>query len=110
MTGLPLFDFMNEQRAGARRTDPLTSKIAAVEVEAKLPQLQQIVLGALETMGEATCEEVSDRVGLERVTVSPRFKPMESAGLIERVLDERGRQRTRPGKSGRPGGVWRVKR
>jgi DNA-binding MarR family transcriptional regulator len=108
--GLPLFDFIPEQRAHARHRDPLTSKSAAVEIEEKLPQLQRIVLDALESMGDATCEEVSDRVGLERVTISPRFKPMEAAGLIERVVDPgTGKQRTRPGKSGRPSGIWRVK-
>jgi hypothetical protein len=35
---------------------------------------------------------------------------MEVAGLIERVVNPvSGKQRTRPGKSGRPGGIWRVK-
>ena len=107
--GLPLFDFIPEERAFARRGDPDSSKEAAVSVEAALPHLQQLVLDALKAMGTATCEEVSDRVELERVTISPRFKPMEKAGLIERVRDPiTGKQQTRPGKSGRPGGIWKA--
>ena len=57
----------------------------------------------------AVFSELRHGVELERVTISPRFKPMEKAGLIERVRDPiTGKQQTRPGKSGRPGGIWKA--
>ena len=90
---LPLFN-----RALARTTDPGTSHAAAASVN--VSEMESVVLDAIRALGDATSWEVSRHVGIERVTVSPRFKPLEVKGLIRRT------GKTRPGESGRQSQVW----
>lgn len=84
----------------ARRTDPETSKIAAAKVNAN--KLSQLVIEAL-THGPKTSEEAAAWLGRELGSITPRFKPLEAAGLIERSTLRR------EGKSGTKRVVWMLK-
>jgi DNA-binding MarR family transcriptional regulator len=85
----------------ARATDPGTSHDAAQSVSATVLEAQ--VLRAIRDSGDrgATLDEIMERTGLEKVTASPRAKPLEGKGLIVRA----GK---RPGLSGRAQTVWRA--
>jgi len=89
------------EQGRARHTDPDTSREAAESVDAT--RLQSLVLGALKSAGPSglTTEELSERLNLSLVTVSPRLSPMEKKGLVARA----GR---RPNRSGRTAIVWRA--
>ena len=78
MQQLTLFD-----RAHARRTDPITSHQAARRVEPGLDRLEALVLTWLrEADLGATTKELSAILNLDRVTVSPRLKPLPRKGFI----------------------------
>jgi len=76
---------LEEKKAFARNTDPETSHQAAAKVNAS--RLEEIVMDAL-THGPMTSKELAEATGEARVSVSPRFKPLERRGLIVRT-DER---------------------
>ena len=82
-----LVDLMLEARA--RSTDPQTSHIAAKTVEASA--LAMMVLDYLRHHPGLTSHEVAEGLGLSLVTVSPRMKPLELAGKIERGERRGGR-------------------
>lgn len=84
----------------SRTADPETSKRAAAKVDAS--KLSQLVLNAL-THGPKTSEEVAAWLGRELGSITPRFKPLEAAGLIERSTVRR------KGKSGSTRVVWMMK-
>ncbi len=87
-------------RALARRADPGTSRAAARSIDASLQAIEIKVLDAIADAADgATWDEVSESTGLERATVSPRFKPLREMGLIRA-------NGTRKGKSGRSQTVW----
>ena len=94
-----------EWGAYARRTDPATAHRAAKSVNAT--RLEAVVLNVLQSFGErgATSHEVAEVAEMELVTVSPRFKPLESKGFIVRKKHN-GEVVTRIGKSGRASVVW----
>ena len=98
--------------AYARHTDPHTSHEAARSIQ--VTDLESVVLGALRALGPSTSHEVAEYTGLDLVTVSPRFKPLEKKGLVKRKLEgfdaEKGRYiyQTRIGKSGRASVVWHL--
>lgn len=81
-------------RALARRVDPPTSHAAAVRVDGA--RLAAKVLAELER-GPGTCHELAERTRISLVSISPRMKPLELAGHVER--DGRREGRT----------VWRLK-
>lgn len=86
----------------ARHSDPITSHAAGLVVAEKLNDLESRVAACLVRRGSlgATSFECAEELGLDRVTVSPRFAPMKDKGVVVR-----GKAR-RPGPSGRPGIVW----
>lgn len=91
------------EKARARVSDPQTSHEAAQSITAVLPRLEAIVLGALKQhRGGMTSEEIADHLGMDRVTVSPRLKPLERKELIARTGEKR------VGRSGRKGEVWKA--
>jgi DNA-binding MarR family transcriptional regulator len=98
--------------AYARRSDPHTAHEAAQRVN--VTDLESVVLEALRALGPSTSHEVAAHTGLDLVTVSPRFKPLEKKGLVRRRLNEidpfTGRvfYETRIGKSGRASVVWHL--
>lgn len=91
------------QHALARKKDPLTSHDAALSLDEALPTLEARVLRALENAGDfgATIDELVDALGdLDKVTISPRLRPLCNKGLVRDL----GAQRK--GKSGRFQTVW----
>ena len=69
--------------ARSRLTDPQTSRDAASRVDA--PNLADRVLTELRVNGPGTSREIAERMGLSLVTVSPRLKPLEDAGEVQRI-------------------------
>lgn len=69
--------------ARSRRTDPQTSRDAAARVNA--PNLADRVLIELRVNGPGTSREIAERMKLSLVTVSPRLKPLEDAGEVQRT-------------------------
>lgn len=88
------------QDALARSTDPSTSHAAADWVDAT--GIAGKVLEVLVACGYhgATSEELADRLGMPRVTVSPRLKPLCDRGLACDSLQRRD------GRSGHESIVW----
>lgn len=77
--GLPLFT----SAARARRTDPHTSHEAAASVDVQERERQ--VLEALANHPEGlTTREMAEVTGIDRVSLSPRTKPLERKGLVAR--------------------------
>lgn len=97
-----LFDWTPPPRALARAADPGTSHRAAASLSAELPELEALVMRTLAPAGERgmTLDEVCAATGLDKVTASPRFKPLEAKQLLRRA------EKTRPGASGRQQTVW----
>lgn len=89
--------------ATSRASDPETSAIAASSVRGgKANELEEKVLSVLLSHPQGlTGQEVTDILGLDRVTTSPRFAPLRRKGLI---VDTGTR---RKGPSGRPAIVWK---
>lgn len=87
--------------AYARFSDPSTSSEAADSVS--VAKAEMVVLTQLlkRPVRGATSDEMADITGIARVTVSPRFRPLERKGLIE----DSGERRK--GNSGRTSIVWR---
>lgn len=62
--------------AHARRTDPSTSHQAAHSISARLNRLEQLVVDTLARHGGMTTKELAEHTGEDRVTISPRIKPL----------------------------------
>ena len=75
----------------ARRSDPVSSHAAGVQVSDKISDLYTAILAWLGPMGDigGTSLEIAEGIGLERVTVSPRLAPMEKLGLVARTKERR---------------------
>ena len=86
----------------ARARDPVTSHAAGASVADIQDHLFGQIHNWLLPRGDegGTSFEIADGTGIERVTISPRLKPMEKLGLVRRT-DER-----RVGPSGRYSIVW----
>lgn len=93
-----LFD--NPKPAPSRAEDPDTSKSAAQKVDTKM--LESMVLYALSQNGPSTTQEIGQHLGKSLVTISPRMKPLESKGKIQRTLERRKTA------SGATAIVWRI--
>lgn len=95
--------------AAARKSDPITSHVAASKMRSKTGAMESLVVEALQSLGgKATAFQVAswiqrDNPEIDSNTISPRFKPLERKRRIERT-DERG-----PGRSsGRSQMVWQL--
>lgn len=84
----------------ARSTDPMTSVFAAEKIDTA--KLEGIVLQQLMACGDqgATTEELAAALNMDRVTVSPRMRPLCNKGLVVES-DMR-----RVGRSGKKSIVW----
>ena len=89
----------------ARRTDPLTSHIAAANVSSKVTNLEKQVLHYLRLYGAMTSHELSVKSGISLWSLTPRLKPLEKKGMIER----RGVKTNALTGSKRPLTVWAAK-
>lgn len=96
---------MNEQRALSRIGDPETSHQAAQEVDAS--RLETLVLLELDKKGNygATTFELSQNLAVERVSISPRMRPLANRGEV-RDSGHRRRALLNTGREGPPGIVW----
>lgn len=92
----------------ARRSDPPASHAAAASLEDVLPRLEQAVLAAIRAAGErgATLDEIVSATGIEKVTASPRIRPLIDKGWVGWRLGPSGKPLTRPGKSNRGQTIW----
>ena len=88
-------------RAFARASDPWTAHLAAAKIAPRLKGLQAEVYRVIKLAGTngATLDWICDVTGLDKVTASPRLKPLERKGLILR-------QGTRLGRAGVQQTVW----
>lgn len=94
MTGRDLFSY---EPAHARSTDPHTSHMAARKVDTN--RLETQVLATLKLHGPMTTHEISDKSGIGLWSLSPRMKPLEAKGCVERkgtktTVGPSGRSRT----------------
>ncbi len=72
----------------ARRGDPITSKIAAVEVQPKLAGYRKVFADRLRHLGQATAQEVA----LGQESIRKRAKELERAGIVKVVGARRCRR------------------
>lgn len=83
MTKKPPDDPFADADAFARGTDPSTSHLAAYHVDAAT--LERIVWEALWIYGPMTSTEICEKTGHHAWGISPRLKPLETKGLVERI-------------------------
>ena len=77
-------------RGLARRSDPATSHIAALTVDAN--RLEKVVLSSLlEHRFGLTVKEIAAETGIDKWSISPRMSPLEKKGLIHRTEKRRDR-------------------
>lgn len=86
---LPLW--ANAAAARARTDDPDTSHVAATSVQGRTQSLRERILSSLEKRGGATTHTIALRLNESLVTISPRMKPLEDAGYVERAGKSHGR-------------------
>tara|TARA_Y100000310_G_scaffold150480_1_gene149921 strand:+ start:6372 stop:6935 length:564 start_codon:yes stop_codon:yes gene_type:complete len=91
-------------RAHARTNDPKTAKDAAATVD--VSKLEYQILEALKEHGPSTFAEIALYAGRERLSVSPRLKPLLEKNRVFRSRTLSGKLLTRPGPSGRQRQVY----
>lgn len=93
----------NGTTARHRSKDPSTSREAAAFVSEHLPNLENLVFSGIKRAKKRgmTLDELIDALGIDKVTVSPRMRPLVNKRLIFQS-DE-----LRMGKSGRNQTVWK---
>lgn len=79
-----------------------TSAQAAVEMAPTAGRVRTMVIEALHLYGDATPDEVAQRLGLSILTVRPRFSELKAQG---RIVDTGRRHRNVSGKAAK---VWRL--
>ena len=85
-----------------RKTDPVTSRIAAQTMNKMDAKHQARILYALRKYGPLIAHEIADATSLDHVQVCRRLPELESDGLVF----ETGETRNSP--SGRPARVWSI--
>ena len=74
----------------ARRTDPATSHVAALTVDAN--RLEGLVVALLERNPDGLIvKEIASLLDIDKWSISPRMKPLEEKGLVQRTADRRDR-------------------
>ena len=88
--------------AHARRSDPVSSHAAGIAITDKTAGLYAQIHAWLQPRWQlgGTTLEIAEATGLDRVTVSPRMRPMEKLGLVRRSTEKRA------GPSGVASVVW----
>ena len=78
--------------AYARNTDPGTSHEAANKVKAHMSRLEKVVYDCIDSSPDGlTTKEIAELTKIDRVTVSPRIKPLCNKLLIQDSGRRRGR-------------------
>lgn len=88
----PLENIPKARNAFARHTDLPTSHEAAKRVDPKVPHLEIVVLAAIVNKGMrgGTWNELAAVTGIDKGSVSPRFKPLRNKGFITATYDVEG--------------------
>ena len=74
----------------ARRTDPDTSHVAALTVDAN--RLERLVAALLQEHPDGLIvKEIASLLDIDKWSISPRMKPLEEKGLVQRTADRRDR-------------------
>ena len=74
----------------ARRSDPDTSHVAALTVDAN--RLEGLVVALLERNPDGLIvKEIASLLDIDKWSISPRMKPLEEKGLVQRTADRRDR-------------------
>jgi hypothetical protein len=94
--------------AYARTTDPETSHAAAASLsEEDIARLEREVVVTIRRCRDgATWDEVHDITGIDKASLSPRWKPLRLKNLLTARFDENGKAIKRRGRSGRNQTVW----
>ena len=90
----------------ARRTDPLTSHMAAIDARFKANNHRRTALLALLEHGNLTDYELADKTGLQQNSIGKRRKDCQDAGLVTHYRDDDGNKVKRPAPSGSKAYVW----
>lgn len=87
--GVPCWKCVPASPAVARSADPPASHDAATRVDTQ--RLENLVLLALQSTGArgATSKDLALSLKVERVSISPRMKPLERKRLIRRSSEKR---------------------
>lgn len=92
-------------KAFARNTDPSTSHSAAHDFEQHVTKSEMTVLNFIASCGNhgATIDEIVSGTGMQKVSASPRLKPLEKKNMVK-ATDQK-----RIGVSGKRQIVWVAK-
>jgi hypothetical protein len=84
----------DDPQAFARHTDPGTSREAAARISSKVNKLEQAVADSIKAAGVAgrTWDEIAADTGLDKASVSPRFKPLRKKGVIRAKVDDASKE------------------
>lgn len=75
----------------ARTTDPETSHEFAALMNEKHPEQWKRIRYDIALNGASTYREVAERTGIDGTSTSTAMTKMEAAGILARLLDERGK-------------------
>jgi transcription initiation factor IIE alpha subunit len=92
----------------ARRADPLTSHMAALDARFKANNHRRTALLTLLEHGELTDYELAAKTGLQQNSIGKRRKDCQDAGLVTFARDEEGNKLKRPAPSGSKAYVWKL--
>lgn len=90
----------------ARKTDPLTSHMAAIDARFKANNHRRVALLVLLKHGNLTDYELADKTGLQQNSIGKRRKDCQDAGLVTHYRDDEGNKVKRPAPSGSKAYVW----
>lgn len=81
-----------DQQAFARSSDPVTSHAAAAKTTRVVNHLEAEVYEAIKVAGArgATWDELGASTGIDKASISPRFKPLRTKMLIRAARDADG--------------------
>lgn len=101
MSAEPAFDlFTYPQSPGWKARD--TARAAADATAPKAPRLRQLCIETLRSSGNLTADECAQRLGVDKLSIRPRFSELATLGQI---VDTSERHRNSSGKSAI---VWRL--
>jgi DNA-binding transcriptional ArsR family regulator len=92
----------------ARRTDPLTSHMAAIDARFRADNHRRRALLAFLEYGSLTDFELASKTGLQQTSIGRRRKDCQDAGLVTFHRDEEGNKVKRTTPSGSKSYAWEL--
>lgn len=92
----------------ARRKDPLTSHMAAIDARFRANNHRRRALLAFFKYGNLTDFELASKTGLQQTSIGRRRKDCQDAGLVTFHRDEEGLKVKRPAPSGSKSYAWEL--